>query len=166
MVYCGSNILGNVVIQYDLESGDWREIPTPLEAFALASFNNQLVLAGGGDSDSIEDSTIRVWDSERGAVVDSSYPPMLAGRGASAAVGYGNYLILACGVFRRSDVEVFDSSSGRWYKAQPVPMGGHTMSSAVVGDCWYLSAYESWEDKEEHIFWTHLPTLTAAAVSS
>ena len=70
MVYCGSNILGNVVIQYDLESGDWREIPTPLEAFALASFNNQLVLAGGGDSDSIEDSTIRVWDSERGAVVD------------------------------------------------------------------------------------------------
>ena len=56
MVYCGSNILGNVVIQYDL---DWREIPTPLEAFALASFNNQLVLAGGGDSDSIEDTTIR-----------------------------------------------------------------------------------------------------------
>ena len=83
MVYCGSNIFGNVVIQYDLESGDWREIPTPLEAFALASFNNQLVLAGGRDSDSIEDSTIRVWDSERGAVVDSSYPPMLAGRGAS-----------------------------------------------------------------------------------
>ena len=59
MVYCGSNIWGNVVIQYDLESGDWREIPTPLEAFALASFNNQLVLAGGGDSNSIEDTTIR-----------------------------------------------------------------------------------------------------------
>ena len=83
---------------------------------------------------------------------------MSTGRWAPAAVGYQKYLIVACGVPYRSDVEVLDSSSGRWYSAQPVPVGGHRISSVVIDGCWYLSSYgRSAHSTTEHI-WHELPT--------
>ena len=126
----------------------------------MTSLNGQLVLAGGNSYD----ARITVWDGGRSKWVHP-YPSMPTGRGGSAAVGYQNYLILACGFYSSSEVEVLDSSSGRWYSAQPVPVGGHQMSSVVVGDCWYLSSLH-WKDKKKHIFWAHLPTLTSSATSA
>ena len=159
MVYCGDN---DDVVQYNPESGDWRKLPrSPVTSFAMTSLNGQLVLAGGiGD-----DARIRVWDSGQS---EWAYPysPMPTGRPASAAVGYQNYLIVACGYPYKDVVEVLDSSSGRWYSAQPVPVGGHIMSSVVVGDRWYLSSFGWWRDGKEHIFWAHLPTLTSSATSA
>ena len=163
MVYCGGNeALTNTVIQYNPESGDWSELPrSPVVGFAMTSLNGQMVLAGGVGGD----ARITVWDSGRIEWVHP-YPPMPTGRAGSAAVGYQNYLIVACGVPYRSEVEVLDSSSGRWYSAHPVPVGGHVMSSVVVGDDWYLSSIVGWEDEKEHIFWAHLPTLTSSATSA
>ena len=159
MVYCGGNDV--VIIQYNPESGDWSGLPrSPVWYFGMTSLNGQLVLAGGRGGD----TRIRVWDSGRSEWVHP-YPPMPTGRSQSAAVGYQNYLIVACGVYHKSEVEVLDSSSGRWYRAQPVPVGGRMMSSVVVGDCWYLSSFGRWEDGKKHIFWAHLPTLTSSATS-
>ena len=101
----------------------FREDTPPVPCFAMTSLNGQLVLAGG-----LSDTSIRVWDSGRSEWVHP-YPPMPTGRTQSAAVGYQNYLIVACGVYHKSEVEVLDSSSGRWYSAQPVPVRGHVMSS-------------------------------------
>ena len=160
MVYCGGTDTTDVIIQYNPESGDWSKLPrSPVVAFAMTSLNGQLVLAGG-----IPGTRITVWDSGRSEWVHP-YPPMPTGRAASATVGYQNYLIVACGFKYRIEVEVLDSSSGRWYSAQPVPVGGHMMSSVVVGDYWYLSSF-GWEDGKEHIFWAHLPTLTSSATSA
>ena len=162
MVYCGGTDTTNVVIQYNPESGDWSELPrSPVTCFAMTSLNGQLVLAGGSGYN----TRIRVWGIGRGEWV-RPYLPMPTGRSQSAAVGYQKYLIVAYGVYHKSEVEVLDSSSGRWYSAQPVPVGGHRMSSVVVGDCWYLSSFERWEDEKEHIFWAHLPTLTSSATSA
>ena len=169
MVYCGGNDPGTFdVVQYNPESGYWRELPrSPVRAFAMTSLNGQLVLAGGYmvGGDTSGDARIRVWDSGRSEWVHP-YPPMPTGRPASAAVGYQNYLIVACGVAYRDVVEVLDSSSGRWYSAQPVPVGGQRMSSVVVGDRWYLSSFGGWRGGKEHIFWAHLPTLTSSATSA
>ena len=126
----------------------------------MTSFNGQLVLVGGVDG-----ARITVWDSGRSEWVHP-YPPMPTGRSKSAAVGYQNYLIVACGFKYRSEVEVLDSSSGRWYSAQPVPLGGHQMSSVVIGDHWYLSSFGRWKDEKKHIFWAYLPTLTSSATSA
>ena len=162
-VYCGGNYTySNTVIQYNPESGDWSELPrSPVKGFAMTSLNGQLVLAGGFGGD----TRIRVWDSGRSEWVHP-YPPMPTGRHWPAAVGYQKYLIVACGYNYRSEVDVLDSSSGRWYGAQPVPVGGHLMSSVVVGDRWYLSSFGDWKDKKEHIFWAHLPTLKSSATSA
>ena len=162
MVYCGGNDgFPNTVIQYNPESGDWSELPrSPVVGFAMTSLNGQLVLAGGDGGD----ARIRVWDSRRSEWV-YPYPPMPTGRAGSAAVGYQNYLMVACGLLHRSEVEVLDSSSGRWYSAQPVPVGGHLMSSVVVGDCWYLSSL-LWKVGKKRIFWVHLPTLISSVTSA
>ena len=140
----------------------WSKFPrSPVTGFAMTSLNGQLVLAGGRGND----ARIRVWDSGRSEWVHP-YPPMSTEQRLSAAVGYQKYLIVECGFPNRSDVEVLDSSSGRWYSAQPVPVGGHCMSSVVIGDCWYMSSYEMWEDGKKHIFWAYLLTLTSSATSA
>ena len=165
MVYCGGTDPSfNTVNQYNPESGDWSELPTPPVngGFAMTSLNGQLVLIGGGFGN---DARITVWDSGRSEWVHP-YPPMPTGQGLSAAVGYQNYLIVACRFPCMSEVEVLDSSSGRWYSAQPVPVGGHLMSSVVVGDCWYLSSFGDWKDGKKHIFLAHLPTLISSATSA
>ena len=160
MVYCGGN--DDDVVQYNPVSGEWSELPSPpVKWFAMTSFNDQFVLAGGrGD-----DTRITVWDSGHSKWVHP-YPPMPTGRAFSAAVGYQNYLIVACGHPYMDVVEVLDSSSGRWHNAQSVPVGGSNMSSVVVGDCWYLSSFREWNDEKEHIFWAHLPTLISSATSA
>ena len=163
VVYCGGNHpLSYDVIQLTPENGDWSKLPRPpVTGFAMTSLNGQLVLAGGWGGD----ARITVWDSGYSEWVHP-YPPMSTAQWLSAAVGYQKYLIVACGASYRSDVEVLDSSSGRWYSAQPVPVGGHIMSSVVIGDSWYLSSYGMWKDGKEHIFLAHLPTLTSSATSA
>ena len=93
-MYCGGNDLSShTVIQYNPEGGDWRKLPrSPVDCFAMTSFNDQLVLAGGGDYD----DRITVWNTSRSKWV-YPYPPMPTGRATPAAVGYQKYLIVACG---------------------------------------------------------------------
>ena len=73
----------------------WSELPIPpVHGFAMTSLNDQLVLVG---SHHIEDmQRITVWDSSYGKWIHP-YPPMPTGRSMSTAVGYQNYLIVACG---------------------------------------------------------------------
>ena len=162
VLYCGGNFLSACdVIRLSPENRDWSQLPRPhIRGFAMTSLNGQLTIAGGR-----EDTGIRMWDSDSSKWVHP-YPPMSTDRWAPAAVGYQNYLIVACGFPNRRDVEVLDSFSGRWYIAQPMPVGGSWISSVVIGDCWYLSSYWKWSDDEEHIFWVHLPTLINSATSA
>ena len=161
MVYCGGNdSTSNTLVQYNPESGEWSVLSkAPVKGFSMTSIKGQLVLVSGGDN------KIRVWGSGHNEWVHP-YPAMPTGQSQSAAVDYQNYLIVACGVTHKDIVDVLDSSSGRWYSAQPVPVGGHRMSSVVVGDCWYLSSFGGWKDGKEHIFWAHLPTLISSATSA
>ena len=164
MVYCGGDsFFSTAILQYNPESGEWTRLPeAPVNGFAMTSLSDQLVLVGnrGGDSD-----RITVWDRGCSKWVHP-YPPMPTGRSMSAAISYRKYLIVACGLRHIDKVEVLDSSSGRWYSAQPVPVGGHWMSSVVIGDCWYLSSFGCWKDEKEHIFRAHLPTLISSAMSA
>ena len=163
VVYCGgNNPYSRDVIQFTPANGAWNKLPKPpVCGFAMTSLNGQLVLAGGQAGD----DRFRVWEGSRRDWV-YPYPPMPTGRCLPAAVGYQKHLIVACGTPNRSDVEVLDSSSGRWYSAQPVPVGGQRMSSVLIGEHWYLSSYLEWKDEKEHIFCAHLPTLISKAMSA
>ena len=162
MVYVGGSetTSGSIVQQYSPDRQEWSLLPEAhVRGFGMTSLNGQLVLVGnhGPSKD-----RLTVWDSGHGEWAHP-YPPMPTGRSMSAAVGYHNYLIVACGWEYRDTVEVLDSSSGRWYSAEPLPVGGYIMSSVVVGDRWYLSSFGYWKDIQQHIFWAHLPTLISCA---
>ena len=173
MVYVGDVGGGSAsakcqVVEYSPESGEWSKLPkAPVCGFAMTSLNGQLVLVGN-HSDGTYDR-ITVWDSGRGEWAHP-YPHLPTGRSMSAAVGYQNYLIVACGFTLQCShidtVEVLDSSSGRWYSAQSLPVGGCDMSSVVVGDHWYLSSFASWKGKKQRIFSAYLPTLISSATSA
>ena len=146
-----------IVVRYDPSSGEWSQLPKSTEHFfSMASVKDQLLLAGGlGGSTAIQlmDSEGHCW---------KHYPRMPTGRALSAAVGYQQYLIVACGYHYKDTVEVLDCSTHQWYSAQPVPVGGDAMTAVIISDYVYISSYR-WSDGQPHMFSAHLPTLISNA---
>ncbi len=148
---------GYVVVQYNSTTGEWSQLPKSTEHyFAMASVKDQLLLAGGWGS-----TAIQLWDSEGHRWNTQHYPRMPTGRESSAAVGYQQYLIVACGS-NKDTVEVLDCSTHQWYSAQPVPVGGGGMTAVIISDYVYISSY-GWRGGQPHVFSAHLPTLISNA---
>ena len=143
-----------MMMQYEPSRGEWSQLPESTERwFAMASVKDQLLLAGGvGGSTAIQlsDSEGHCWNTQH-------YPRMPTGRSRSAAVGYQQYLIVACGS-DKDTVEVLDCSTHQWYSAQPVPVGGRGMTVVIISDFVYISSYY-WRFGWPRVFSAHLPTL-------
>ena len=147
-----------MVMQYEPSRGEWSQLPKSTERrFAMASVKDQLLLAGGEE----RSTAIQLWDSEGHRWNTQHYPRMPTGRQWSAAVGYQQYLIVACGS-GKDTVEVLDCSTHQWYSAQPVPVRGDLMTAVIIGDYVYISSYV-WSDGQRHVFSAHLPTLISNA---
>ena len=144
-----------IVMRYDPSRGEWSQLPKSTERwFAMASVKDHLLLAGGeGDS-----TAIQLWDSEGHRWNTQHYPRMPTGRQWSAAVGYQQYLIVACGFPYKDTVEVLDCSTHQWYSARPVPVGGYLMTAVIISDYVYISSYV-WSGGQPHVLSAHLPTL-------
>ena len=164
-IYFGGNDLeSDIVVRYNPASDDWSELPkAPVKAFSMTSLNDQLLIVGGDNTatHNYNVPSIMVWDSDHGKWVYYSHS-MPTGRAQLAAVGYREHLIVACGLPSKSEVDILDTLDGKWHKAQPVPQGGHCISSAMVNDHWYLSS-GNWNDSQPHIYRAHLPTLIDSA---
>ena len=159
VVYCGGN--SHDVLQYITDSGEWSKLPSAqVKDLFMTTFLNQLVVAGSGR----DDKRISAWDKNQGKWVHP-YPPMPTAVHQAAAIGYLQYLIVACGGRDKNTVEMFNSKTNTWHSAEPLPMGGSMISAVLVDKCWYLSSFGQWEDGKEHIFWTHLPTLISDTTS-
>ena len=97
------------------------------------------------------ETEIQVFDSEMHQWILSHYPKMPADCTSSVAVGFQNYLIVACGCKLKKIMSVLNCSNWWWYKAQPLPIGGKQMSAAIMGGCWHISSY-GWSDYQSHVF--------------
>ena len=141
-------------------SEDSREvIPTPTEDHALATYHSQLVLVGGRDPTSYK-PTSKVWLLEdRSWVPHPTVPDMPVSTSWSAAVGFGDYLIVSGSEQDEGStaMSVFDGQN--WLSAQALPERLSLIKSAVNGDDWYLSGLEK-------VYRTSLKSLVASAVSS
>ncbi len=147
-----------MVMRYDPSRGEWSQLPKSTERwFAMTSVKDQLLLAGGGG----DSTAIQLWDCEGHRWNTQHYPRMPTGRTQSAAVGYQQYLIVACGS-NKDTVEVLDCSTHQWYSAQPVPVGGDRMTAVIIVDYMFISSY-NWSDDQPHVFSAHLPTLISNA---
>ena len=156
MLYCSDRVS---VVQYDTQNESWIELPKPpLEYFAMTSFKGLLTLAGGNRHSDDLDARITVWDSDRKEWAHP-YPPMPTARTNAGAVGHHKYLIVAGGMSKNDEVEVFDSSTEQWYSPEPLFQNGSVQSSAVVGSCWYLCLADRYRDK--YLVSVQLPSLVS-----
>ena len=143
---------------YSPSEDSWEVIPTPTEHYALATYHSQLVLVGGLDPTTGK-PTSKVWLLEdRSWVPHPPVPDMPISTSRSAAVGFGDYLIVSGSEQDEGSraMSVFDGQS--WLSAQALPGRLHGEYSAVNGDDWYLSAGEK-------VYRTSLKSLVASAVS-
>ena len=152
-----------VVIRYDPAGTSHKVTVLPnctVSRCAMTAVNEQLVLVGdwkGSTDIPTFNQDSQTWTCDR-------FQAMPANRFFPMAICYKNYLIVACGFQYKDTVEVLNISTNRWYDAQPVPVGGQFMSSAILSDNLYLSSY-AWSDGRSHVFSAHLPTIVANATT-
>ena len=146
------------VLVYSPSEDSWEVLPTPTEHYALTTYHSQLVLVGGRDP-TTDKPTSKVWLLEdRSWVPHPTVPDMSVSTFWSAAVGFGDYLI----VFGSEQDEgstamsVFDGQN--WLSAQAVPEELFGVYSAVNGDDWYLT-------QGQVVYRTSLKSLVASVVS-
>ena len=151
-----------IIIKYDPISGGCSKLPrSTVRYFAMAVVRNQLLLAGGGEEGN---TFVQVLDTDCQRWITNRYPRMPTGRSSAVAVGFQNYLIVACGDYT-DRIEVLNCSNYQWYIAHLVPMGGDYMTAVIINARIYISSCY-WSDDQPHVFFAHLPTLISNATSS
>ncbi len=158
---------------YTPESDGWRRLPKcPVQLFAIAVLNQQLVLVGGVSQDYSPQSTVLVWDSASQRWT-TPYPNMptalwLTALWLPAAIGYQQFLVVAGGFSESSlkTVEILNSSTKQWSTASPLPIGCDWLTPALVGDTLYLLGGRSDSSPNKQMFSIFLPALVSHATST
>ena len=127
---------------YDPMEQVWSKLPNyETRRFRMAVINNQLTLVGGMHRDGTVSNDIRAWD-QRTNLWAVHYPPMPTARMCPSVVTYGKWLVVAGGFYDDKNstdkVEILDTSTSCWYSAPPLPQHCGSMTSALLGDTWYL----------------------------
>ncbi len=174
-VYVGGGSAGRVegfIIQvYTPERDGWSRLPKcPVEWFAMAVVNQQLVVVGGKNRDNRLQSTVLVWDSPSQQWT-SPYPNIPTARHAAAAVGYQHFLVVVGGWggggSYLTTVEILNTSTKRWYAAARLPVGCYDLTPALVGDTFYLlGGFSGSTSANKQLFSTSLPALVSHATST
>ena len=171
LIYIGGGLTSEyneeMVIRYDPKSGDCSTLAkSTSNCFALATVEGQLLLAGGWLAGGWERSTdVQLLDSDGDHWITHCYPKTMTGRASAAAVGYQNYLIVACGHYYKDTVEILDCYTRKWHSASSLPVGGQWMTAVATSAHIYVSS-QFWRGGRSHVFSAHLPTLIYNATSA
>ena len=144
------------VLEYTIQSGQWREIETPVKYFGMTMINNQLVISGGQDKESHITNEVWVLDSASGTWTQP-FPAMPTHKYWHSAVSYKRWMLVMGGYDMRR-VEVLDTISKQWYSAPMLPHNALQPSLIVIQDTLYVV----WRYSAVSIF---LPTLISDAMS-
>ena len=154
----------NVVLVYDIASGNWAELP-PYENcyFGMSKIDNQLVLVGGW-KDHVRSKKLGVL-KPRTTSWSHPYPDMPTARSDSSVISYAKWLIVAGGDYVSfesiSVVEVMDTETRQWQSAPSIPITWARMRTAIVNDtCYFLGGY-SGRDLISHMYSVSLPDLVS-----
>ena len=143
------------IIEYSIESGQSRDIDTPVCWFGMATVHEQLIIAGG---QSCEGESDKVWvmDSNKQTWAEL-FPPMPTARESPSAVGYDKWLFVVGGWESRC-VECLDTVSRQWYKALPLPSEATRPSLTTIEHTLYIA----WDNK---VVSASIPALISHALS-
>ena len=134
----------NIVMAYHIGLEKWAELP-PYRAhhFAMTVINNELLLAGGWESD--RSKVVGVWrpDSKKWT---HPYPDMSTPRLGCSAVAFKEWLVVAGGVGDGGadlySVEVLNTDTKQWSAGPPTPAPWSYMKTAIVGEtCYFMGGH-------------------------
>lgn len=133
----------NVVMEYRPNTNQWNVLPRcKTQQFAMTVIHNQLVLVGGKDCNKKTRKILGVWKGEQW--IHNLYLDMPIGRSHCSAMVYQNWLAVTGGWSEEKrlldSVVLLDTvNNSQWYNlSHPMPVGSHSMKSALVGHSWYL----------------------------
>jgi N-acetylneuraminic acid mutarotase len=173
-LHIGGGCTGNpkadaMVYAYSPNVDMWKVLPPcPLKWFAMATWNQQLVVIGGKELTNAHKTTVKELTNAHKTTMTNkvaswekgewgfSLPPMLIARVSPTVVSYGGYLAVAGG--RRGymgySVEVLDHTTMQWGQLPAVPINTFPHTSAVCGSKFYLM-----HQKSGKILYADIPTL-------
>ena len=115
------------VIVYDPQQDTWDTLPPYThDYFSIAVVNNQLVLVGGLDEQTVKKTNkLGVWN-EQSRQWTHPLPPMITACNSPSVASHNNRWLVVIGGFddggtKLSRVEILDTESRQWYHAAPLP---------------------------------------------
>ena len=147
-----SNRERQTVMVYDPQQNSFDTLPPyTYKSFSMAIVNNQLVLVGGRDVQTVKATNmLAVWNEESRKWTHP-LPPMTTACTLPSVTSHNNrWVVVMAGVSDvtyLSRVEILDTTeSGQWYHAAPLPQTCHCVSTVTIGNmCYLLGGYRGGE---------------------
>ena len=166
LVYVGGGIESGykssyMINCYDPVNNSWSSsINTLYCCFAMATLNNKLVTAGGGDRTYNRTNQILLMDADQ----LKNYTKMITARSYATAAGHQGMLIITGGRDNKgkiSSTELFDSNHGQWYKCSDIPQPHDEIKSVIVDNILYLlGGFDKDYKRSPTVFTAPLDTLS------
>ena len=146
---------------YDPVNNLWSSpINTPYSLFAMTTLNNRLLIAGGTDKHYKRTNQIFTMDAGR----LKNYTKMVTARSGAVAAGHQGTLIITGGEDDKrkilSSTELFDSTSGQWYKCDDLPQPHRWLNSVIVHGILYLLGGRNEDGDSSAVFTVPMDTLS------
>ena len=141
------------VLTYDRVLRKWDSLPeTPVEKYAIASYQGQLVIVGGSTTAGSVHVSGQVYCYKDGEWSDRVIPAMNVPRENAIAVGFENYLIVLGGVTFKAGIftnilkstEIYWDKSKKWYMGPDLPRQGFLMQCVSADRYIFLLHPDGW----------------------
>ena len=130
------------ILAYDWQAESWSKLPPcPTSYFTLAKVKNSLTIIGGHDHDGEKTNKLyTLTAANKRYTWFETYPPMPTKRNNTAAVSYGEHLIVMGGVGKTflNTIEVLQVESKRWFTAASLPITVELCSASICSDHLYI----------------------------
>lgn len=154
---------------YDRLSEIWIKLDqdAPVKNYALACYQEQLVLVGGSDLEGKISSQVLVWNEGNNEWDSEMIKKMTNSRENPAAIGYGMYLVAMGGtstslqglfVTTLKNIEIYDNVSKQWSQAASLPRPGYMVQCIQEDGYLYILNSDGWT-----IRFCHLASLISTA---
>ena len=175
IIYCGGGYTGRSVtsrqvFQYNHNQDTWSQLPIcSTRQFGLTQLDGQLVTVGGNRIDKIIPiNNVYVFQKSK-TWENFIIPPLPTARFYPTAFNYKSTLIVSGGIThwntdsehstRTNAVEVFQTKTYQWYRAEPLPVAHSNMSCAIVDDTCYLIGGVKLGSASRHAYCTSVSNL-------
>ncbi len=146
----------HILFMYQFKPDTWNPVKTPTRRYALAVYQDHLVLAGGRPSSYTATDELWLTDNPQ-HTFKQTIPPMNTPTYGAIAITTEEHLIIAGGHDGRNYLTTVQVYSGKqWELAQPLPVAASRIKYAILNDTLYLIGGYGQDTK---VFYTSLSAL-------